>query len=75
MKIQIEMKNVYGKTLAYPVGTMAQGFAKVANQKTLTRHTLCAVLAMGFEIELMARGVLLATFNAASASRVLATID
>jgi hypothetical protein len=63
MKIQIMIKNVYGEEKAYPVCKMAQGFANVAGTKTLTRSTLREVLSMGFTIDLMAFGIVAASFN------------
>jgi hypothetical protein len=51
MQIKIEMRNVYGETKAYPVCTAAKLFADIAGTKTLTRHTLRSVLALGYSVE------------------------
>ena len=53
MKIQIEMKEVYGETKVYPVCPKAKLFAKIANTKTLTRETLENIERLGYQLELV----------------------
>lgn len=53
MKIQIEMKEVYGETKVYPVCEKAKLFARIAGTKTLTRPVLEDVERLGYQLELM----------------------
>lgn len=53
MKIQIEMKEVYGETKVYPVCPKAKLFAKIAGTKTLTRETLENIERLGYQLELV----------------------
>jgi len=47
----ITIKNVYGNELIYPVNSVAQLFANIARQKTLSRETLKHAKALGYKIE------------------------
>lgn len=51
MKITIEVKNVYGNTLYYPVCEQAKLFAKIAETTTLTYHAIQHIKALGYAIE------------------------
>ena len=51
MKIQIQLRSVYGEEKAYPADDAARCIANIAGTKTLTRATLLNVLAMGLDIE------------------------
>jgi hypothetical protein len=53
--IQIQIKSVYGTETAYPVCAKAKAFAAIAGTKTITRHTLLQVMAIGFSIEVLDR--------------------
>ena len=50
IKVQIQIRNVYGEEKAYPVNTAAACIARIAGTKTLTRNSLVHVLAMGMMI-------------------------
>jgi hypothetical protein len=50
MRIQVEIKNVYGNEAIYPVCDKARGFAELLNQKTLTRNDIAKIKAIGFEV-------------------------
>ena len=50
MEIIVEVRDVYGKPLVYPVCRRAEMFAKIAESKTLTPRVLLAVEMLGFEI-------------------------
>jgi hypothetical protein len=52
MKIQIEMKEVYGETKVYPVCGKAKLFAQIAGTKTLTRPVLEDIERLGYQLEL-----------------------
>ena len=52
MKITIQIKSVYGNETIYPVCAKALQFAKMLNQKTLTKRDLQNIQELGFEIEL-----------------------
>ena len=53
MKIQIEMKEVYGETKVYPMCEKAKLFARIAGTKTLTRPVLEDIERLGYQLELM----------------------
>lgn len=50
-KIIIEIKNVYGNEMIYPVCEQAKNFAALAGTKTLTHHAMAIIQKMGFTIE------------------------
>ena len=50
MEIIVEVKDVYGKPLVYPVSREAIMFAKIAESKTLTPRVLLAVEMLGFDL-------------------------
>ena len=52
MKIQIEMKEVYGETKVYPVCEKAKLFANIAGTKTLTQPVLKDIERLGYQLEL-----------------------
>lgn len=52
MKIIIEQKQVYGKTLFYPVCETAQIFSDLTRTKTLDRSQLQKIKSLGYSIEL-----------------------
>ena len=51
MKVIIQQKNVYGKTLLYPINTNAQLFAELIGKKTLDINDLRTIKQLGFEVE------------------------
>jgi hypothetical protein len=57
MKIQIEIKNVYGQQTMYPVCRHAKFLAAMAGTKTLTSDKLRLILADGYEIEVVPASV------------------
>ena len=50
MTITVEIKNVYGNELIYPVCDAAKNFAKLAGKKTLTRNTISIIKQMGYSV-------------------------
>jgi hypothetical protein len=50
LTIQIQIRSVYGKEIAYPMNDEAHCVARIANTKTLTRYALMQVLGMGATI-------------------------
>lgn len=52
MKIEIEVKHVYGVQLAYPACTGASLFCKIAGTKTLTPDILANIRQLGYTVEL-----------------------
>ena len=52
MKVTVEIKEVYGKELIYPVCEKAQTFAMLAKKKTLDRNDIQKIKFLGFEVEL-----------------------
>jgi hypothetical protein len=53
--IRIELRDVYGRLVAYPRNAEAEAVARIANTKTLTRSVLRNVLALGCGIEVIDR--------------------
>ena len=54
MKIQIEIRNVYGNETAYPACRHAKFLAAMAGTATLTPEKLSLIAANGYEIEVVA---------------------
>ena len=52
MHIQVEIKNVYGKELIYPICASAKIFADIADTKTLTFETIQLIKRLGYTIEI-----------------------
>ena len=55
--LRIELKDVYGRTLAYPANDQATRLATLIGAKTFSVSVLRDALAMGFKLMLTARGV------------------
>lgn len=49
--VRIEVRNVYGNKVVYPVCDKAKTFAAIAGSKTLTHAILCLIERLGYEIE------------------------
>ena len=56
MEIIVEVKNVYGKPLVYPVCRAAEMFAKIAESKTLTPRVLKTIRSLGYRVREMGWG-------------------
>ena len=50
MEIIVEVKDVYGKPLVYPISEEATLFAMIAESKTLTPRVLDMIEGLGFKI-------------------------
>lgn len=50
MEITVEIKNVYGNEMIYPVCAIAEGLAKLAGTKTLTRDAIKTIKELGYKI-------------------------
>ena len=55
--ITVEVKNVYGIETVYPACDKAKLFARLAGTKTLTRHALRDIAALGYQIEVKQKEV------------------
>ena len=53
MQINIEIKNNYGKPVAYPACAAAHNFAAIAKTETLTADTLKLIGLLGYKIEVV----------------------
>ena len=51
MTITIEIRDIYGIRTIYPHCQTAKLFAKLAGTKTITRHALETIKALGYQIE------------------------
>ena len=50
LTIRIELKDQYGRQVAYPVCDNAKAFAEIAGTKILTDSTLMRIAALGYTI-------------------------
>ena len=50
MQITVKIKSTYGKTSIYPACERSEGFARIANTKTLTNSAIKEIKALGFQI-------------------------
>jgi len=50
--LEVRFEKVYGRMVCYPVNEVAQVFAKIAGQTTLTPATVAGAQALGFEVKL-----------------------
>lgn len=51
MTITIEIKDIYGLQTFYPYCATSKLLAKLAGTKTITRHALETIKALGYQIE------------------------
>lgn len=51
MKITIEVRDIYGIRTLYPACNTAKLFARLAGTKTITRHALETIKALGYTVE------------------------
>jgi hypothetical protein len=50
MNINVQVRNVYGNDLVYPVCDDAKRFAAIAGSKTLSVHTLNLIVDLGYTV-------------------------
>lgn len=53
MKMQVTVKNVYGKETIYPFCTVAQRFADLLGTKTLTMGAIEKIRGLGYVVEVV----------------------
>lgn len=53
MKIQVEIKKVYGNEVVYPVCEIAKNLAILTGKKTLTKDALRTIKILGYETEVI----------------------
>lgn len=46
--LAVEIRNVYGKSLLYPVNDVAKLFAKLLNVKTFSRQQIADIRSLGY---------------------------
>lgn len=51
MTITIEIRDIYGIRTIYPACDTARLFARLAGTKTITRHALETIRALGYTVE------------------------
>lgn len=51
MQIIIQIKNVYGKDMIYPINETAKQFAALIGTKTLTRCAISQIEKMGYSVQ------------------------
>jgi hypothetical protein len=59
MKIQVQLKNVYGRETIYPVCVSAKIFASIAGQKTLTEREIQKIKDLGYTVEVVSHKAVL----------------
>jgi len=52
MKIEIEIRDIYGIRTIYPACDKSRLFARLAGTKTITRHALETIRALGYTVEI-----------------------
>jgi predicted peroxiredoxin len=50
-RIIVEIKNVYGNDMIYPINDDAKIFASIAGTKTLTKDTVVKIKTLGYEVK------------------------
>ena len=55
--LMVTVKNVYGTEMIYPANEVAQIFASIARQRTLSRENLRRAQALGYEIQVQQQTV------------------
>jgi hypothetical protein len=50
MTITVQIRNVYGNETIYPACDRSRAFAEIAGTKTLTRHVINQIKALGYSI-------------------------
>jgi len=55
----VTIKNVYGKEMIYPANNVAQIFADIARQTTLSRETLKHAQSLGYKIDVVQKELVL----------------
>ena len=51
MKIKVEVKNVYGNRLIYPVCENAKRFTNLTGKKTLSSYSIALIEGLGYTVE------------------------
>ncbi len=49
--IQVEIKSVFGREVIYPACPRSEGFCQLVGQKSLTRHQVEQIKALGYEVQ------------------------
>ena len=55
--IDVEIKNVYGNELIYPINEVGMKFACLLRKKTLTKDDLKIIKDLGFHIQVITKGL------------------
>ena len=54
-KIKVQLRNVYGNELIYPMCDDAKRFTRLTQTKTLHRDDIATIKALGFTVETVAK--------------------
>ena len=52
-KIRVQVKNVFGNDLIYPMCINSKRFTDLTNSKTLSRHNIKLIKELGFEVDVV----------------------
>ena len=55
MKIEVQVRNVFGNDLIYPMCNKAAKFCQIAGTKTLTQYDIKLIKELGYKIETVAQ--------------------
>ena len=53
----VDIRNVYGNELVYPINEIAKSFCQLTNSKTLNRSTIDIIKSMGYSIKVQERSI------------------
>ena len=53
----VDIRNVYGNELVYPINEIAKSFCQLTNSKTLNRSTIYIIKSMGYSIKVQERSI------------------
>lgn len=57
MNITVEIKNIYGNEMIYPVCEKSKSFAAISGTKTLSRNNICHIKDLGYSITVKQKGL------------------
>ena len=55
MKIQVQVRNVFGNNLIYPMCDDAKRFTRLTQTKTLHRDDIAVIKSLGYTVETVAK--------------------
>jgi hypothetical protein len=56
-KLEVEIKNVYGKELVYPICETANKFARLIGKKTFTSEDIANIKTLGYQFQVVTKTI------------------